>query len=323
MPAKLHPVYFLEISMPPEWVDVNVHPTKTEVRFLDGARVFTALLKVTSEALAGGASFTAAMAPSSGALPFGRSDSFDRHRYGRSDVGSGTVSDACAGIERAGFGLASWTGAPAGRAEPPPSGVSAQLIKGPGTLLPEKILQVHETYAVFETPEGLALVDQHALHERVLYESLRAEFEGGGIRLQRLLLPITIDLEPGLAARAESICAAMNRLGIDAEPFGREALRVSAVPAILKNADPRSMVIDVIDRLARDEEGDEAYRGILFRMACRAAVKAGHRLSAEELKALMKSAEGIDFTGHCPHGRPTTVSFSLADIERLFKRRGF
>jgi DNA mismatch repair protein MutL len=323
MPAKFQPVYFLHLGMPPDWVDVNVHPTKIEVRFLDGARVFSALFKTAREALAGGAMLEAGAPPPSNAFTFTRRPvSTKKPAYGGSYPSPGAVGEAHAGLEEArtaSEGEASKTLFPRASDE-----ASKELFEtGHESILPDRILQILDTYAVFETPQGFALVDQHALHERVLYESLRKEYESGGIQLQQLLMPATVDLDPSLAAMKEELCFDLGHLGIRAEPFGRNTLKITALPALLGDADPRGLVNDVLDRLALGQLGEDAYRALLHRMACRGAVKSGHRLTAEELRALLVAAGKIDFYTRCPHGRPTTVLFSLAEIESMFKRRGF
>jgi DNA mismatch repair protein MutL len=319
MPEKFHPVYFLQLGMPPDWVDVNVHPTKIEVRFLDGARIFSAVFKVASETLAGEERCAAAAAPATGlytgwrprkpsaAYPFaGESSYAGAHGAG---VTERALPFGTPPVERAG-GLEPEGGAPRVPAEE-------------GGLPAGRILQVHDTYAVYEMPSGIGILDQHALHERLLYEKLKSEYEAGGIRLQKLLMPVVIDLEPSKASRAEEICFDLNHLGIRAEPFGLSALKISAIPALLKDVDPHGLVMEVIDRVAGGGMGEEAYRGLLHRLACRAAVKAGKSLTEEELRALFESGAGVDYSGRCPHGRPTTVVLTLKELEEMFKRRGF
>jgi DNA mismatch repair protein MutL len=323
MPAKFQPVYFLHVDMPPVWVDVNVHPTKIEVRFLDGARVFSAVHKIAREALAGGNLAGAGMPSASPAFPFARRPrpssrpAYGAHRAATAGVGEGPPSSEGAAVEPE--GEAPETLFPQESGQP----TGALFEAAHESILPEKILQVHDTYALFETPQGFALLDQHALHERVLYESLRKEYESGGIQLQQLLMPATVDLDPSQAAMMEELCFDLGHLGIRAEPFGSNTLRITALPALLKNADPRGLVTDVLDRLALGQLGEDAYRALLHRMACRGAVKSGHRLTAEELRTLLVTAEKIDFSTRCPHGRPTMVLFSLAEVEGMFKRRGF
>ncbi|MFH2002458.1 MAG: DNA mismatch repair endonuclease MutL [Planctomycetota bacterium] len=330
MPEKFQPVYFLHVGMPPDWVDVNVHPTKIEVRFLDGARVFSAVYKSIRNALAGNETCAAGLPPhglnpSTGIRPswipaMPGPDPF----FGEQAVAEGRGASAGARFDDpAGAGPRLSEKTPASHPDTgglPGFGLHEQEEPIP---LPERILQVHETYAVFETPDGLAIIDQHALHERVLFESLRREFECGGVRLQNLLLPSMLDLDPSQAARMNELCFDLSRLGIRAEPFGRDTLKITAVPALLKTIDPVTLTADILDRMMRGETGEQAYLDLLHRVACRGAVKAGHRLTAEELSALLITAGRIDFSGRCPHGRPTKVIFSKKDLEELFKRRGF
>ncbi len=317
MPEKFHPVYFLKVGMPPDWVDVNVHPTKIEVRFLDGARVFSAVHKTVAEALAGGEKFSSAAGPPDSPSYAWRPGKSFGSMEPRGDAGPAVREAPCPGNLSFTSGASTPDRTMAAADETAPESPEVRPSRS------GRILQVHETYAVFETPSGLGIVDQHALHERILYEDLRKEYEGGGIRLQKLLLPVTVDLEPARAARVSEICFALNHLGIRAEASGERGIKVSAVPALLKNSDPHALVSEVIDRVAEGGMGEDAYRGLLFSLACRAAVKAGDRLADEELLALLERAEQIAYSGRCPHGRPTMVHLSLAELEVMFKRRGF
>jgi DNA mismatch repair protein MutL len=133
-------------------------------------------------------------------------------------------------------------------------------------------------------------------------------------------MPVFLDLELAVAPRAGAICAGMKRVGIEAEPFGSDQLRVTAVPAILKSADPHLLAMEVLDLLAQGEEGERAYDALLYRMACRAAVKAGHGLTAEELGVLLRAAAEVDFAAHCPHGRPTWIHWDMRSLDKSFKR---
>ncbi len=329
MPDKFHPFHVIELGMPPEWVDVNVHPTKVEVRFQDGARVFSAVFKTVADALAGGESFSASLPPSSSYRGWKR----EAHRPGLvSEPFTGTwrgsastpgkqnkeAADSGAasfGREPAGGDLYSSDGAPS-ESDPRPA---SRDLRSPGS----KVLNIHETYAVFETGDGLVIVDQHALHERILYERLKREYEKGGIRLQKLLVPVTLGLDAGLASIVSEICFDLNHLGIRAEPSGKDALKVTAVPALLGGADPKKLAESVLERISSGGRGEDEYLALLHRMACRAAVKAGDRLLADEIDALIDEAENVGYSGRCPHGRPTSVRITLKELETMFKRRGF
>ena len=182
---------------------------------------------------------------------------------------------------------------------------------------------MHNLYLVAETDEGIVIVDQHALHERVMYEQLRARIAVGSLESQRLLLPETLRVTPDQAALIEAHANLFERLGIEITPFGRDAVAVHAFPALLKDTDVPSFLRDLLDRLAGQPAGSSTevvIHKVLDMMACKAAVKAGDPLSDSEIEALMRQRHLIENSSSCPHGRPTMLRLTKADLNRQFKR---
>jgi DNA mismatch repair protein MutL len=184
--------------------------------------------------------------------------------------------------------------------------------------------QIHETYIVAQTEDGIVIVDQHAAHERLVYERMKQMLGNGGVPRQALLIPEVVELDPseaeGLAARAEEL----GQLGLVIEPFGPGAVLVRETPALLGHIDAAGLLRDLADDIA--ELGDahalkERLEDVCSSMACHGSVRAGRRLTAEEMNALLRQMEATPFSGQCNHGRPTYVELKLADIEKLFGRR--
>ena len=182
---------------------------------------------------------------------------------------------------------------------------------------------MQNTYLVLETEEGMVIIDQHALHERILYEQFKAKVSAGGFETQQLLVPVTVTLRPAEAAAVLQQAAVLRKFGIVVEPFGGDTVAISGYPAILSRQDPAEMLRMVLDPLLT--EGASPHTGTLLdellnMMACKAAVKAGDRLSAEEIAALLEHRELCRDSHHCPHGRPTALVFTRDELDRRFKR---
>jgi DNA mismatch repair protein MutL len=186
--------------------------------------------------------------------------------------------------------------------------------------------QVQDTFIIAETDDALVIVDQHAAHERLVYERLKRAFSNGGISRQLLLIPEVVELDGEAAA---SLCAAapeLERLGLVVEPFGASAVLVREVPSLLGTCNTRGLLADLANALAEEEgDGSRLLAGrldqALSTMACHGSVRAGRRLTPEEMNALLRDMERTPFTGQCNHGRPTYIELKLADIEKLFSRR--
>jgi len=186
-----------------------------------------------------------------------------------------------------------------------------------------RALQLYDSYIVLETPEGMLVIDQHALHERILFEHLKSRIRQGTLETQRLLIPEPVELSAEQAARTLEQRAALAELGLEVEDFGGGTVLVSSYPAILGHRAPAGILQAVVDHLVAQERPptrEQLLNGLLSLMACHAAVRAGDRLTPEQMAALVAQRHLADNTHHCPHGRPTTLLFSRQELERQFRR---
>jgi DNA mismatch repair protein MutL len=184
-------------------------------------------------------------------------------------------------------------------------------------------LQIHNRYLVAETDEGVTIIDQHALHERILYEQLRQRVSAGKIESQRLLTPEPVDLEPGEAAAALENRDLLAELGVTVEPFGGGTILISSYPAMLANMPPAEVLRELLERIlaeAKRPDRRDLLDELLHTIACKAAIKAGDRLAPEEISALLEQRRLIADAHHCPHGRPTALVFTREELDRQFKR---
>ena len=299
--AGRHAVVALYLTIPPDEVDVNVHPAKSELRFRDAAAVRSLVIGSLHRALAGGAG-RAAPRPSLHLVPPAR----------RSPPG---FADAQLGFAPPPPAARVLPQAP----EPPPSA---------SYLLGAAVAQVLDTYVIAVAGDGsLVLVDQHAAHERLAHEAIAAQYRDGGVRSQPLLLPAVVDLPPADAARLVAQAPALAALGLEIEAFGAGAILVRALPAVLSKGgapDPAPLLRDLADELAESGEAtvlDTRLDAVIARMACHGSIRAGRRLAAAEMDALLRQMEATPRAATCSHGRPTYLKLSRAEIERLFGRR--
>jgi DNA mismatch repair protein MutL len=321
-----HPAAALFLELPAEMVDVNVHPAKTEVRFRDPGGVRGLLVGALRHALAEAghrASTTVSayalgrMAPQTGAVtpmrPGYRPASAPNPYFRETFAATGTASEGLSDRQR-GFDGAD---APSARAEAP----DAPLTEHP---LGAARAQLHETYIVAQTEDGLVIVDQHAAHERLVYERMKAALSEGKVASQGLLLPEIVDLTADEVARLEPRLEEFAALGLAMERFGEDAVLVRETPAMLGEVDIKGLVQALADDLAALGDGlalKERLEEVCSSMACHGSVRAGRRMTAEEMNALLRQMEATPHSGQCNHGRPTYVELKLADIERLFGRR--
>ena len=313
LPRGRYPTALLFLEVPPEAVDVNVHPAKWEVRFADPAAVHRLVARAVRGALeerrwiaaSGGVTSPAGQAP------------------------PGQVREAGSGSDWifAGASLADADRA----AEGAPAQLFAERIApaSPGVRFAELRLlgQVLATYLVAETRDGLLLIDQHAAHERVLYEGLRAAWREGGVARQPLLLTETVELAPDRIARVAEAADSLLRLGFEVERFGERAVAVRAIPALLTGHDPVSLLRDLADQLDGARSGGagalrdpDAADALFASLACHAARRAGERLEPREQQALLAALDTIPFAPTCPHGRPVAVPIGRSELERRFGR---
>ncbi len=324
-----HPAAVLNIQCDPERVDVNVHPAKAEVRFREPALVRGLIVSGLRLAIAG-AGHRASTTVASETLEAFRPEP-TRAEPTRAEPAP--IPPRVYQMDRpsqASFARAYALQAPApdfGFAEAPSARVEA--VAEPAPDLTDRPLgaaraQVHENYIIAQTAKGIVLVDQHAAHERLVYERLKAQAAGSGIAAQALLIPDIVELSAPDAARLLDLADDLAELGLVIEPFGGSAIAVREVPALLGQIDAGALIRDIVDDLA-DLGTSDRLRGridaVLSRMACHGSVRSGRQMRAEEMNALLREMEATPLSGQCNHGRPTYVELSLADIERLFGRR--
>jgi DNA mismatch repair protein MutL len=317
-----HPVVALFLELPPGEVDVNVHPAKTEVRFRDAALVRGLIVGALSHALAGAghrASTTTANFAISAVRPHYTPQSSLRAWGAAEEQITPDFSMPSGRIENP-----QQAHAPVGAEAIPERNVSAPPEDAQFFPLGAARAQIHETYIVAQTEDGIVIVDQHAAHERLVYERMKQALANGGVRRQALLIPEVVELDPSeaeaLTARAEELA----HLGLVIEPFGPGALLVRETPALLGHIDATGLLKDLVDDIAELGEAHalkERLEEVCSSMACRGSVRAGRRLTGEEMNALLRHMEATPFSGQCNHGRPTYVELKLADIEKLFGRR--
>jgi DNA mismatch repair protein MutL len=327
-----HPMLCLFVDLPPAQVDVNVHPAKSEVRFSDSAIVRGLIVGGLRHAISEAghrASTTVAedtlqafRAPEMG----GNTDT----QYTQSAPSYKNVR-GMSGAPYAGTYYASGNlaldSAPAARAhdtvplhvpEPEPDYYPQQYPLGAACA------QLHETYIVAQTADGLVLVDQHAAHERLVYEEMKKSLEAGGIARQPLLLPEVVEMDPASVERLLERKDELSELGLVVDTFGPGAIVVQEVPALLGSINIKNLVRDLADDIlnyGRTMRLKEKLGEVCGTMACHGSVRAGRRLTQAEMNALLRQMEKTPHSGQCNHGRPTYVELKLADIEKLFGRR--
>ncbi len=322
-----HPVVALFIELPPEEVDVNVHPAKTEVRFRDPSLIRGMIVGGLSHALAA-QGHRAATTTAATALDFARGHvapgfSGDGHRP-LAYTPPRTDGLPVWGVAERRLDSFQGFSAPTGRIEPAPMPDAPAPGDGEAFPLGAARAQLHETYIVAQTQDGIVIVDQHAAHERLVYERMKGMLASGGVKRQALLIPEIVELDP---AEAEALLARadeLSELGLVLEPFGGGAVCVRETPAILGRLDVAGLLRDLVDDLAELGEAHalkEQLEEVCSSMACRGSVRAGRRLTGDEMNALLRQMEATPFSGQCNHGRPTYVELKLADIEKLFGRR--
>jgi len=318
-------VVFLFITMGFEDYDVNVHPTKIEVRFYNANLVHSQVLGALREKLLGTdleiqaklpvaiSSLTAEGSPAAGhrgrEITDAMADFFKKHRPGPTQ-------------RRFGFGgrthFAAGGGAAGTMTQSPPEQPAPTI--GPGE---RRFLQIHESFIVAQTDDGFVIVDQHALHERIIYEDLRKRIQNGKLESQKLLIPESFELTEAQAGVIEENAEMIEKLGIELAPFGPRTMAVQAFPVLLAKAEPLEFVRDLIDLLEKQDTGPDPQMlldEVLNMAACKAAIKAGQRLTDSEIQQLLASRETTESASRCPHGRPTTIKFSMSDLEKQFKR---
>ncbi|HTU25364.1 MAG TPA: DNA mismatch repair endonuclease MutL [Pirellulales bacterium] len=404
-----YPIAFLSFDMPAELVDVNVHPTKLEVRFQESGRLYSQLLgtlrtqflqtdltvhvqpsaedegaaahdapraeqlrrelvdwakgrlSVGGDSIGAGTAGVAERPASQGWLELGRAESraplelvpLGRRWHGvggeadeepePSELAqwgaAGDVSGSLAALAGGATLGEAWSapgapggdGALSGGQAPEGSSGGAVAANAGGRVA---ALQIHNRYLITESEEGVVVIDQHALHERILYEHLREKVLAGALETQALLVPEPVDLGPAEAAAALSARDLLARLGVNVEPFGGDTVLVSSYPAMLANLNLAEILRAMVDRLLEGGAQADEQRAaesltrrdmldeLLHMISCKAAIKAGDRLTPEEVEALLRQRHLARDTHHCPHGRPTALVFTREELDRQFKRKG-
>ncbi len=305
-----HPAAVLNLIADPQRVDVNVHPAKAEVRFREPDAARSLIITALKSALTGAghrASSTVGAATLQAFRPVYQMDRPSQPSLARA------------------FAFQT----PMGFAEAPQAATftTDALAQDDSTVqhpLGAARAQLHENYIIAQTATGIVVVDQHAAHERLVYERLKRQMAGTGIRAQALLIPEIVELSPTDAARLLDHAPALARIGLGIEPFGGNAVAIRETPSILGPVNGRALLRDILDELS--DTGDSLLvqsriDAILSRMSCHGSVRSGRQMRPEEMNALLREMEATPLSGQCNHGRPTYVELSLHDIERLFGRR--
>lgn len=334
-PGKF-PVAFLWIEMPFDAYDVNVHPMKLEVRFYDANLVHSQVLAVMREKLMSlnldvsgtlsprlhqnGPFTSEEVAPDNSErrqrIEKAMADFFQNHRPAEQQrlgfAGTTRPSYPQTPVSQPNLVDPAFDVSPAARAEPEQPRM--------------RFLQLHDSYIVVEVDDGFMIVDQHALHERIVYEELCHRLGEGTLESQKLLIPETFDVTSDQADALDTHAELLEKLGITIEPFGPRTVAIQSFPVMLDGVEPVEFVQGLLDFAADKELGIDEERllhEVLDMAACKAAIKAGQRLSESEIAQLLTDKERVERSSRCPHGRPTVIKLSLAELEKQFKRTGF
>ena len=326
IPRGRYPLLALFVELEPTNVDVNVHPAKAEVRFREAGNVRALLVGALAQALeqaghrasarGGVGTLSAMVSDPLGLIPsHGQSHGF---RPGESDTRHTYLTPGLADAMQAPFG---GFDAPSADARPNDTHVAAELLDRP---LGAARAQLHETYIVAQTRNSVVIVDQHAAHERLVYERMKRMLANGGVARQGLLIPAIVELDADEADALAEKAGELAELGLVLEAFGSGAVAVREAPALLGETDIEGLVRDLAAEIVEHGKSfslRDRLEAVASRMACHGSVRAGRRLTAEEMNALLREMEATPYSGQCNHGRPTYVELKLTDIERLFGRR--
>lgn len=318
-----YPIAFLFLELPPEAVDVNVHPTKCEVRFRDAQAIYHLVCGAVRDRLRQ-ADLTPTLRPALRAAAPAVRPQFQVSPV--APVPVPTATDMASSLKEARTGS---TNPATPQTSSPTDATLPTAARPEGGLFPKagsqaaRVMQMHNAYLVVETEEGLLVIDQHALHERVLYESWKERLRHGDLEVQQLLVPEPVDLPPELAGYALEHRQTLQRLGLGIEEFGGNTILLRSYPAIIRRSPPAELLRAAVEHLATHgvPPGPEQLLDDLLKvLACKAAVKAGDPLAPEEVEALAAQRHLADDTHHCPHGRPTALLLSKQELDRQFKR---
>ncbi len=324
-------VAFLFLDLAPDQVDVNVHPTKAEVRFRDGSALYRLVLATVRDRLARENLVARLQVPVSGPVY-----AFPAETNGNGLHEPRPAAHAPSLFAQPGFpAFTKNPPAPPAAAPPPPAAPPAappaeppQSAPPPGppappALLEAKAIQLHNAYLVLETPEGMLVIDQHALHERILFEQIKQRVGAGSLESQQLLIPEPVELPAPQAALLLEQRDALAALGLGVEDFGGSTVLITRYPALLGKRPPGEILRSVVDHLAGQDRlptREHLLNDLMSLMACHAAVRSGDALTPEEITALVAMRHLAADAHHCPHGRPTALLFTRQDLDRQFRR---
>jgi DNA mismatch repair protein MutL len=311
------PIVFLQFSIPPDAVDVNVHPAKMEVRFREPSRIYRLVLAALRTRFLADDMTARLKPPAVEAEP---------------DAAGGRlwadqpVADPDRSAWRPAPAFVPFPAASPASPGPPRPAAEPHWERAEATVTAdERAVQMHNRYLVVEAGDGIEVIDQHALHERVLYERLKAAVEQGGLDVQRLLVPERLDLSPAELELVQEHAATLAQAGMNVEPFGGTTVIVTSKPVLAGNTPAAAIVREALDRLAAVAAGSGRAASllvdeVLHGLACKAAIKAGDPLSQPEIDALVRDRRLVRESHHCPHGRPTSLTLSRHELDRQFRR---
>ena len=320
-----HPLVVLFIDLPPEMVDVNVHPAKSEVRFRDAGHVRGLIISALKHALVSGGQTTSSTLSAQTLeriQPQGGHNSLPLSRGSRPAVPQVYAHGNLAEKPQEFYSVQNFDAIqPSARHEE----VIEENTQTQNYPLGAARAQIHENYIIAQSEEGLVIVDQHAAHERLVYEKLKNQMENSKVESQGLLVPEIIDLEETKIDLLKEHQDILNKFGLQIEAFGSDSVAVQAIPAIMgQKTDIKKLILDIVDEIAEHETAEKLQKSLyeaLSTAACHGSVRSGRRLNTEEMNALLRQMEETENSGHCNHGRPTYIKLELKDIEKLFGRR--
>ena len=331
LPRDRHPVVALFVTLDPQEVDANVHPAKTEVRFRNAGLVRALIVHALKDGLAREGRRTAANGGEAAVMAFrpgaSRPMNWDWQRSPAAPPMPAAAYDGAAErpFVEAGFAAPPQ---PVFDVGAPSADIRAAAAPAPADLLDRPLgaarTQIHETYIVSQTRDGLVVIDQHAAHERIVYEKLKASLARDGVQRQILLIPEIVELDEATVEKLAGRASELEQFGLVIESFGPGAVAVRETPSLLGKTDARALLRDLADHMAEWDEALPLERRLMHvaaTMACHGSVRAGRVLKPEEMNALLREMEVTPNSGQCNHGRPTYVELKLGDIERLFGRR--
>jgi len=353
MPQDRQPVGFLFLDLDPSIVDVNVHPTKSEVRFADSGLIHSLVLNNIRERFLS-TDLTASL-KGSDITPAGKSQAPAQPPTVQQEKIKEALNDFLRSAPRPQQVAFTFTPPAASHVrEPevktpnptplpqpkeveqvvptaPPQVPSPEPVEThfpvtsdqPASEKPKpRVLQIHNAYLVIETPDGLMIVDQHALHERILYQQMRAKVNAGSVLRQKLLVPELVKVSSEQMEQIDQIRPSLDRAGIEVEPFGPQTVAIHSLPTLISNMNATEFVQELLARLDKTSQVDaeQVLEHVLQSLACKAAIKAGDPLKPEEIQSLLEARNQVDLSSSCPHGRPTALQMSLSDLQKQFKR---